>query len=120
VVLPYREASQSGVVPLAFANGRPVIATDVGALGEAVEDGVNGLLVESATVEGLRDAIVRLFTEPGLLTTLAGGAQETADESLGSAAIARAHQAVYTAVAGAKSTRVRRPSWRRLRGSEPC
>ena len=118
VVLPYREASQSGVVPLAFANGRPVIATDVGALGEAIEDGVNGLLVESATVEGLRDAIVRLFTEPGLLTTLAGGAQRTANESLGSAAVARAHQAVYAAVTGAKSTRV--PSWRLRRGSEPC
>jgi glycosyltransferase involved in cell wall biosynthesis len=114
VVLPYREASQSGVVPLAFANGRPVIATDVGSLGEVVEDGVNGLLVESPTVELLRDAIVRLFSEPGLLTTLAGGAQRTADESLGPAAIARAHQAVYSAVACAKATTARRPfSWRR-------
>lgn len=121
VVLPYREASQSGVVPLAFANGRPVIATDVGALSEAVEDGVNGLLVEAPTVEALRDAIVRLFTEPGLLTTLAVGAQRTADESLGPAAIALAHQAVYTAVAAAKATRVRRSFWRRRpRASQPC
>lgn len=107
VVLPYREASQSGVVPLAFANGRPVIATDVGALGEAVEDGVNGLLVESPTVDGIRDAIVRLFTEPGLIATLANGAQRTADESLRPAAIAREHQAVYAAVAAAKARRSR-------------
>jgi glycosyltransferase involved in cell wall biosynthesis len=120
VVLPYREASQSGVVPLAFANGRPVIATDVGALKEAVEDGVSGLLVEYPTVEGLRDAIVRLFTEPDLLATLARGARETADESLGPAAIAGAHQAVYTAVAAAKSTRLRRPRWRRLLGPKSC
>jgi glycosyltransferase involved in cell wall biosynthesis len=106
VVLPYREASQSGVVPLAFAMGRPAIATDVGALGEAVEDGVNGLLVKSPTVEGIRDAIVRLFTEPGLLGTLASGAQKTADEALRPETIAREHQAVYAAVAAAK---VRRP-----------
>ncbi|BBX85791.1 glycosyltransferase family 4 protein [Mycolicibacterium aubagnense] len=106
VVLPYREASQSGVVPLAFANGRPVIATDVGALGEAVEDGLNGLLVESPTVDGLRDAIIRLFAEPGLLATLANGAQRTADESLQPATIARKHQAVYAAVAAAKARRL--------------
>ncbi len=107
VVLPYREASQSGVVPLAFANGRPVIATDVGALGEAVDDGVNGLLVASPTVEGLRDAIVRLFTEPGLLDTLADGAQRTAAESLRPATIARQHEAVYAAAAAAKARRPR-------------
>jgi glycosyltransferase involved in cell wall biosynthesis len=108
VVLPYREASQSGVVPMAFANGRPVIATDVGALGEAVEDGVDGLLVRSPTVEALRDAIVRLFNEPGLLTRLADGAQRRADESLEPGAIARAHQAAYAAVIAAKEARTRR------------
>ncbi len=107
VVLPYREASQSGVVPLAFANGRPVVATDVGALGEAVDDGVNGLLVASPTVEALRDAIVRLFTEPGLLATLADGAQRTADESLRPETIALLHEAVYAAAAAAKELRRR-------------
>ncbi len=34
LVLPYREASQSGVAPAALAAGRFVIATDVGGLGE--------------------------------------------------------------------------------------
>jgi len=77
VVLPYRDASQSGVVPMAFANGRPVIATDVGALCEAVQDGRDGLLVDDPSPAGIAAAIVRLFTEPGLLQRLADGACDT-------------------------------------------
>ena len=34
LILPYREASQSGVAAAAIAAGRPVIATRVGGLGE--------------------------------------------------------------------------------------
>ncbi len=45
-LLPYRSASQSGVVQLSFAYGRPVIATWVGGLPAAVEDGVDGILCE--------------------------------------------------------------------------
>jgi glycosyltransferase involved in cell wall biosynthesis len=42
VVLPYVEASQSGVLAIANAFARPVIVTDVGELRRAVEDGVSG------------------------------------------------------------------------------
>jgi glycosyltransferase involved in cell wall biosynthesis len=45
-LLPYRSASQSGVVQLSFAYGRPVIATRVGGLPTAVDDGVDGILCE--------------------------------------------------------------------------
>ena len=45
-LLPYRSASQSGVVQLSFAYERPVIATRVGGLPTAVEDGVDGILCE--------------------------------------------------------------------------
>lgn len=108
VVLPYREASQSGVVPLAFANRRPVIATNVGALGEAVSDGVNGILVKSATVGEIRDAILRIFTEPLLLEKLANGAHSTATGSHSPTELARAHRAAYNAARLAKETGYRR------------
>ena len=77
VVLPYRDASQSGIVPMAFANGRPVIATDVGSLSEVVSDGQNGLLVRDVSPAAIADAIVRVFEEAGLLDRLASGASAT-------------------------------------------
>lgn len=96
VVLPYREASQSGVIPLAFSNGRPVIASRVGALAEAVADEVDGLLVEPESSDALSAAIVRVFSEPGLLDLLARNATSVATSGrLSAASIAARHEAVY-------------------------
>ncbi len=47
LVLPYREASQSGVVQQAYGFGRPVIVTDRGGLPEYVCDGETGAIVRS-------------------------------------------------------------------------
>ena len=47
-LLPYRSASQSGVVQLSFAYERPVVATRVGGLPAAVADSVDGILCEPA------------------------------------------------------------------------
>jgi glycosyltransferase involved in cell wall biosynthesis len=44
VVLPYREASQSGVLPLALALGVPVVATRVGGLAEQFPAGAGALV----------------------------------------------------------------------------
>ncbi len=45
VVLPYVSGSQSAVIPLAYAHGRPVVTTRVGGLPESVEEGETGWLV---------------------------------------------------------------------------
>jgi glycosyltransferase involved in cell wall biosynthesis len=44
VILPYQEGTTSGVLKLALAFGKPVVATDVGDLAEAVKEGVGILL----------------------------------------------------------------------------
>ena len=44
-VLPYRSATQSGIVQVAYQLERPVICTRVGGLDEMLADGVTGLLV---------------------------------------------------------------------------
>ena len=75
VVLPYREASQSGVISLAYAHGRPVIATSVGALPEAVWDHSTGLLVDHPDADGLGKAMRELFGTPGLLEAMAARAK---------------------------------------------
>ncbi|OJV36712.1 MAG: hypothetical protein BGO33_04255 [Bacteroidia bacterium 43-41] len=56
VVLPYIDASQSGVIPIAFGNGRTVIATNVGALSEQVPKGI-GFTVEANSDDILRKII---------------------------------------------------------------
>jgi glycosyltransferase involved in cell wall biosynthesis len=46
IVLPYKSATQSGVVPVAYHFNKPVIITDVGGLKEIVLDGKTGLVVK--------------------------------------------------------------------------
>lgn len=64
VVLPYWEASQSGVALLASACGKPVIASRVGALADVVEHGATGLLVSAGRADELADAIIDLLRDP--------------------------------------------------------
>ena len=47
VVLPYKTASQSGVIQIAYNFNTPVVTTDVGGLSEYIDDGNTGVLVES-------------------------------------------------------------------------
>ncbi|NJP06007.1 MAG: glycosyltransferase family 4 protein [Chloroflexaceae bacterium] len=64
VVLPYIEASQSGVIPLAYSAAKPVVATRVGGIPEIVDDGQTGYLVAPGDAQALADAILRLLTNP--------------------------------------------------------
>ena len=50
--------------------GLPVVAARRGALPEAVQDGVNGLLFEPENAADLRRGLARLVAEPGLLERL--------------------------------------------------
>ncbi len=65
-----------GYAPLeALALGVPVIASNLGAQAEVVEDGVNGLLFTPGNPRSLANAVVRLTSSPDLATTLARGAR---------------------------------------------
>lgn len=66
VVLPYVEASQSGVVPPAYSFRKPVIATNVGSLPEIVDDGITGLIVPPKDSPALAAAIVKLMKDKKL------------------------------------------------------
>ncbi len=60
-VLPYREATGSAVLQLAFGLGVPVVVSRTGGMGEVVEDNVTGLIVEPGDVPGLSQAIRCFF-----------------------------------------------------------
>jgi glycosyltransferase involved in cell wall biosynthesis len=66
-LLPYRSASQSGVVQLSFAFGRPVIATRVGGIPASVTDGRDGLLCTPDDPVALARAIERMARERTML-----------------------------------------------------
>ncbi len=77
VLVPYRDATQSGVIAAAFGSGRPVIATRVGGLVDAVRDGIDGLLIAPGNPDELADAIQAVLTDEDLAERLAAGVGES-------------------------------------------
>lgn len=53
IVLPYVEASQSGIIPIATAMNKPVVATPVGGLREQIRPGIDGIISEKVTAQSL-------------------------------------------------------------------
>lgn len=67
VVLPYLDATQSGVIPLAYSHGKPVITSNVGALPEIVDRGRTGFIFERGNVDDLVNVIDRLISKSDVL-----------------------------------------------------
>jgi len=63
MTLPYKSATQSGIIQIAYNFNRPVIATDVGGLGEVVIDGKTGTIVPPNNPSALAKAVVHFFKE---------------------------------------------------------
>lgn len=61
---PYVEASQSGVIPTAYAYKIPVVATKIGGLEEQVKDGETGRLVSPNNQEELASACIEILKNP--------------------------------------------------------
>jgi alpha-maltose-1-phosphate synthase len=66
LVLPYLEATQSGPLHIAFEFKKPVIATNVGAIPEVIENGKTGFLVPPRDENALAQAIVKLISNKQL------------------------------------------------------
>lgn len=95
VVLPYTDATQSGVSAMAFASSRPVLATEVGDVPEVVIQGQTGLLVPPRDAQALADAMERLIVDRALRDRLATGAGRFAAEKLCWSRIAELTDAAY-------------------------
>jgi glycosyltransferase involved in cell wall biosynthesis len=78
VCVPSRREGYGVVAREAMAHGRPVVATPVGGLVDAIEDGVTGLL---ARPEELRPALERLLGDPELRRRLGSAARERVSAS---------------------------------------
>lgn len=70
LVMPSRYEGLPIAIVEAMLCARPVVATDVGGVGELVEDGVTGFLAASATAGALADALERLWTKRAELESM--------------------------------------------------
>ena len=63
VVLPYRSATQSGILNLAYGFLKPVLVTNVGGLAEFVDDGKTGYVINPDSQEDLVNGIINFFEQ---------------------------------------------------------
>jgi starch synthase len=103
VVLPYVEASQSGVIPMAYTFMKPVVATTVGGLPEMVEDGRTGYLVPPRDERVLAAAVVRVLRNEPLRRRLGLNGKRKLDAECAPPVIARQTFDVYTRALGRRT-----------------
>ena len=97
VVCPSRREGYGVVAREAMAYGRPIVASAVGGLLDAVEDGVTGVLVTPGDREALRRAVTRFLDDSDLRRELGAAARERARERFTWRASTEATVATYRA-----------------------
>lgn len=95
VAFPYRSATASGSLQLAYAFGRPVVATSVGSLSEVVEDGRSGFLVPPEDPEELAQALMRIVEDPQLAKDMGAHASHLSETRYSWKSIAAQILSVY-------------------------
>jgi glycosyltransferase involved in cell wall biosynthesis len=100
VVLPYRRVYQSGVLLMAWSYGRPVVASDVGGMGEVVKHGETGLLVPPDEPVSLARAINELLSDRSRAEAMGAAGRTVVEAEFAWNRIAQRTIALYTSVAG--------------------
>lgn len=80
VVLPYKRASQSGVIPMAYAFGKPVISTNVGSLSEQVTEDTGKVVLPDSLSISL--AIREFYNDLDLIIKYGKKAKQYAESEL--------------------------------------
>ena len=105
LVLPSCDRAEGfGMVLIeAQACGTPVIATDVGGIPFAVDDGVTGLIVPPGDVSGLAGAIVRVLDDPDLYRAMAENGPRRVRDLFTWEKSARVYDRVFCEAAGERA-----------------
>ena len=94
-VLPTWREGFPNVVIEAMAAGLPVVATPVGAIPEAIEDGRSGLLVPVRDANALEKALCRLIEDPALRAELGARARARVEAVFSFEAVVARLEAIY-------------------------
>jgi len=62
VILPYRSATQSGILNVAYGFYKPVIVTDVGGLAEFVDEGKTGFVVKPDSPDAIFEGVEKFLS----------------------------------------------------------
>jgi len=95
VALPYRDITQSGVVLQTMTAGRPVVATDTGALGHTVREAGCGVVVGVGDEAALAGALAELLADPDRAAALGEAGRLAAATTFSWERCARDTWAVY-------------------------
>jgi L-malate glycosyltransferase len=94
-VMPSLNEALSNVLLESMAAGAPVVATRVGGTPEAVQDGVNGLLVPPGEPLPLANAICELLANPPLAARLGHAARQSINDRYSMTRMAAATEQLY-------------------------
>lgn len=94
LLLPYHEASQSGVVLMGLPFGVPVVATAVGSIPDILEDGQHGRIVPVGDLDSFSDAVVELLGDEDRHFQMRTACRELGD-SLSFTCLAKDFDALY-------------------------
>jgi glycosyltransferase involved in cell wall biosynthesis len=95
LVLPSRKEPLGRAMLEAMAAGRPVVAYRIGGPAEVIRDGQTGILVESGSIEGLAEAIVRLLKDEPLRKRIGSRARQDVVGRFSSGPVAEGIMGVY-------------------------
>lgn len=108
IVLPYIEATQSGVIPAAYNFSKPVVATEVGGIPEQVDDGITGYLVPPTDEDALAEKLITLLKDDELRESMGRNGKNKLDTEWSGDAVARKTVEIYQKAIDAKKASVSR------------
>ena len=80
VVMPYIDATQSGITGMAYNYETPIISTDTGGLREQLFDGEVGVFVKPSDADDLTEKMVQFIEEPDLFVRQKALMQESKEK----------------------------------------
>jgi glycosyltransferase involved in cell wall biosynthesis len=98
VLLPYHEITQSGVLYVAYAFSKPVVATDLEGFRESIEENRNGYLVIDGDPRAFADKIITVLMNPEKMQAMGEYSRHLSDTKYSWTDIADRTKSVYAAL----------------------